>query len=361
MNSRTKLVTASAGVLLLAGVGGTLALWSDTADGDQLTAATGHLEVAFEGDPSVFDISANCLPTATATGITWLSCVPIDPAATCTVDGDVDSDITSESDCKDAEGTWVNPEAWNGPVEVYLGNNSNSMVWSGEDTGDEVLTTDENQFNVSYEMVPGDTIRVAAPITVDIKGKNIVAQLSVNTGISGLIPYTSNTYYTSEAIGDGVALLSNGINQFILTPKGVFKAEDAQDALDQASEGLNDGVAFYVEDDTEAWAVFDVHFLDFNNPADLAIADVTPPQGADLTSTGQNDSNGVTTGDLMNRGCDITGATPEEGKLPDCNGDDAAAMADPATLINVIQGMKVMLIQWRQAPPTPTPTGSPVG
>ena len=180
MNTRTKLLTASGGVLLLAGVGGALALWSDSTSGDNLMAATGHLSVDITGQDSyIFDISDNCAPSinATTNAVIWNHCNPNGtPAGTPQLlDRDANGNLTQDT------------------------------------TSTEYIT----QPSTAFKMVPGDKIRIAAPVKVDLFGQNLAAQLNATLDTS-----------TLASIGVDPSNPSLG-PEFTVTPVGVFAAAKA--------------------------------------------------------------------------------------------------------------------------------------
>jgi len=356
MNTRTKLLTASGGVLLLAGVGGALALWSDAADGDALLASTGHLNLSVGANNAVWDVSETCYPHY-ETGyddIAWLDCS--DPSVT---ENPADSVETDQQNIYN--GTKVNPPQL-GLVPV----DKDGKPVSGPDAVGfvgYVFSDDENGLD-QFLMVPGDTIRVAAQFEVDLQGQNIAAQLQINTDMPTGVP-EGQTWWTvdSKNVADTTfALLSDGLNQFAVSPVGVYQDTDVQSAFEDSADVELMGtpkseVVFFVGTDVHqgAYAFFDVHFIDFNNPTDLSLYGIS---GTPRANVGENDYNGMTvtmtddtTGtesDLMNLGQVQTITT---GADPDADPPVAGTTTTitPGKLLNVIGGINALLIQVRPA------------
>jgi len=213
MNNRTKLMTAAGGALLLAGVGGALALWSDDTTGDSLLASTGYLNVSLEDTTSyVWDISAKCQPTVTnGAAPTW-------------------------QDCSLATGT---------PLQLLVDEDNNAVTTAGL---------------AAFKLVPGDEIRVVAPIDVDLSGQNIAAKLTASLGAAAYdgIDESSTSVY--------------GYDQFKITPVGIFgsytedNVTNANAALTASKSVTPGSVPTYYfqgkDDPTTVYAVIDIQFQD---------------------------------------------------------------------------------------------------
>jgi len=240
MNNRTKLMTAAGGALLLAGVGGALALWSDDTTGDSLLASTGYLNVSLEDTNTyVWDISKLCQPTAsngTTPGIVFKDC---------------------------------SIGATPGPTQLVYDEDSNEV------------TTDGLK---AFKLVPGDEIRVVAPIDVELSGQNIAAKLTASLG---------------AVVYDGVDGSSTSVTsneQFTVTPVGIFgsytedNVTNAKQALTDSSSVTPGSVPTYYfqgkDDPTTVYAVIDIKFLDFDNGS------TTITDGAN-DADGWNEENGL--------------------------------------------------------------------
>jgi hypothetical protein len=247
MNTRTKLLTASGGVLLLAGVGGALALWSDSTEGDTLVAATGHLDITIDTDDSaVWDVSPMCQPTAVVNGagVNWNDC---------TILGD------------------------------------GSPTGTGKAIGAQLLTVDEEGVPValgteSFLMVPGDIVMAAVKIDVDLAGQNIAAKLDASLDQDSLLSGIDSDDSTAS-------------DQFEVVPIGIFEgatatlAGQAAQAAIEADQAANGTYYFVGDNDTQTvWAVYTVQFLNFTS-------DSPGDNGAVA-----NDTNGISMGDLMDNG-----------------------------------------------------------
>jgi len=235
MNNRTKLMTAAGGALLLAGVGGALALWSDNTTGDSLLASTGYLNVSIEeASTYVWDISKLCQPTATngtTSGITWKDC-----------------SIGSTTP---------------GPTPLVY-----------DEDGIEVASGEALK---AFKLVPGDEIRVVVPIDVDLSGQNIAAKLTASLGA---VAYDGVDGSTTSVSAD---------DQFQVTPRGIYgtysedNATNANAALTASASGTSTSNPTYYfqgkDDPTTVYAVIDIQFLDFDN-------------GSTTITDGANDADG---------------------------------------------------------------------
>jgi hypothetical protein len=266
MNTRTKLLTAAGGVLLLAGSGTALALWSDTTEGDSLLAATGHLDINIADDSAhIWDVSPLCQPSFTTgtNDIVWQNCA---------VDGGTPAPLTKSA------------------------------------TDDTMLLG-----TTKFLMVPGDTIRVIAPVDVKLAGQNIAATLTAN-----LVPPEDSENgrdYDGYAVTlvDGVPL-----DQFTVTPIGVYGSyaldndANATAALTASISATPAALTYnFIGSDVDqfVYAVIDIKFNDLGVlPYDLTTVDVggsyDPTLGKEqtLVGGGLNDNNGITNEDLMDNG-----------------------------------------------------------
>jgi len=189
MKTRAKVATVAASAAAIAlGLGGTYALWSDTILGNDITASTGHLDVDMT-DAEAFDASEYCEPT-------------IDPTGTDYENGSVDWE-----DCS------LDPASH--PVGALA----------------------------DFKLVPEDTIRVAAPILVDLAGENIAAELVVDT----------------------TDLVTAGWDAITIDPSTVklVEAADAAEAVStSATSATGNKYVFTDGADTTVYAVFDIYFDD---------------------------------------------------------------------------------------------------
>lgn len=207
MKTRNKVVgaTAAAGLLALA-VNGTLALWSDRVAGNDILASTGHLDVSMS-DAQVYDVSALCGPV-----------IILDSAG----------DYFDWDDCAANEA----------PRLAYSGDASGAGPVGPVDIAD-------------FLLVPGDVIRVAAPIKVELSGQNIAARLDVD--------FDGTAAAVTDPDGDGN-------DEVTLVPGSykLVKADNAADAIAASAGTGTDSYLFTADSSTgeEVWAVFDIAFDD---------------------------------------------------------------------------------------------------
>jgi len=235
MKTRTKVVTATASVALLALAGGTFALWSDTLVGNDILANTGHLDVTMT-DATMWDASPKCQPEIVGGAFVWR--------------GDTGHSSGATDPCS------VDPQ----PVD-------------GQALDD-------------WYLVPQDVILVAAPIQVNLKGQNMAAKLEVNFGTNDLVdpdnsPGTGDEYYVTDGAGSAFTpdIDGDGDDEITITGVQLVEADSAAAALAayatpgtgdveylftpaNDSDTNNDGEITDADGNSGVWAVFTVAFDD---------------------------------------------------------------------------------------------------
>jgi len=232
MNNRTKLLTAAGTVVLLSGIGGALALWADGAQGANLWTNGGHLEVdLLDASTKVYDISEFCSPSAAAAN-----------AAAALLE----------------EGQDLDPEDFI-DLEISVDCSTEPKLMDRDSTG-QALKPGEGKAGEWY-MVPGDTIRIIAPITVDLEGQNILAKLTTELLDAEAWEGPTGAYSWADVSSTGIKP-----SQFEVTPVGIFA--DAKWTVPLIAEATSDdsdaGGTYYFDSSmsgpTGVYVAVDVHF-----------------------------------------------------------------------------------------------------
>ena len=327
MNTRTKLLTASAGVLLLAGVGGTLALWSDATTGDSLLASTGYLDVVLD-TAYVWDVSPQCVPTVWNVGDQYDGTVPgfnpsgLEPGVqglyyvpdtgyndsvaptvtagtvvTYSTDGAHYQVTAAGVTWQDCSGTGGSPrtsaDAGTGGPLAYSVDYTGSPDPTAEDYNADygtLLPADGVALgSTEFQMVPGDIIRLVAPVDVQLNGQNIAAKLTAS--MNGTIQSACGTGID----GSSTAVFSKC--QFSVQPIAILQESGPDIALaDTLAPGFVPGPAltYYFQGSdsgkTSVYVVVEVQFLNLMDSS----ADGVVTANLKTTSPGLNDNDGMT-------------------------------------------------------------------
>jgi len=249
MNNRTKLLTAAGSVLLLSGIGGALALWTDAATSASVLGNTGHLDLTLSA-ANIYDVSDLCAP------ITNAAAIATDPTT----------------------------------APGFTAKGSNGICATITDLA-------------AYKLVPGDKVRVVFPVSIDLAGKNIAAKLTVASNTAQVVVAPSDTDQGAWAYD-----AENPAHQYKLTQVGIFTGADAAAALAAGLAADTPGASvtaptYYLPGDAQPLvAVYEFEFVNLSATANNGVLmGGNAAYGATVDANTYDPASAKAASDLMNQ------------------------------------------------------------